>query len=866
MEMVAVNVIARQSQGELVPALEAPEGPTELSPKNARYLAAFWENITINPDYMDAHRQLGLSLRGMRRSPDTIARIYYNLGCALENRGEHALAIDAFRKAIESKPDYADAHYNLGCNLLEIDQPALAEPAFRRAIDIKSDYVKAHVNLGWSLIEMGRLPAAVAALRRAIKIKSDSARAYSALGTALYRAGRPKISSVVLRKALEIEPDRFWSQLYLGQALAETKQFDEALATHSRLIELFPNDANLHFDYAEIFLSAGRFDEALSTLDYTMAALHADDARVHLLRGKALLELNRPGDAVVAFDNAIQRDDDSEDAHSWRLKAMLDHASASYGGLFNNPKEMLGLLDQVIDNPEDGFRLVEETKEKYNIGTANNAESEANSAPARLSQSTLVYPDALGQKDGPALWLHESAHSLFLANCFDASITAAERAITLDKNFAAAHVVHAAALNKIGRHEEAIEACNRALAINPNYSYAHANHAEALYELHREEEALAPGIRAITIDPEYAYGHEILGLVYLRLKRYAEAMSATATANRLGGNAGTYAYHAAARMGFLSSLSPGPEATIAIADLDEVIADCDRSIELWNGDYWFPHYIRSQALLEASRFDAAIDDADRIIKMMPNSAGSHSLRGKILVGAGRFNEAVEAFDRALEIDPNHEEAIRGRSDALKKTLALQPANNDTLANQINREYDNTPANTGILSRETDANLGGATMNTTTAFKLLARTYNVSEAWLKKTLEQKQTGVSAALEDPLLSEMIRKHALSPQQTEAVLEDQTLARLLLTYDERLKDTPLPLGGYGSNEEAKLGGQLVSTFNNLNKGMRKHGVEPLEGDERVTQAGNMSKAFYWREQQKKAGRAPVSRKRGPNGATAG
>jgi hypothetical protein len=105
--------------------------------------------------------------------------------------------------------------------------------------------------------------------------------------------------------------------------------------------------------------------------------------------------------------------------------------------------------------------------------------------------------------------------------------------------------------------------------------------------------------------------------------------AACATANRLGGNERTYAFHAAARMAFLSLILPGPKEAIAIAHLDGVIADCDRSIELWNGDYWLPHYIRSHALLEASRFDAAIDAADRTIKMMPNFAFPHSLRGRI---------------------------------------------------------------------------------------------------------------------------------------------------------------------------------------------------------------------------------------------
>ncbi len=39
---------------------------------------------------------------------------YYYRGCAKVNRKKYAEAISDFEKAIEIKPDYADAHFNMG--------------------------------------------------------------------------------------------------------------------------------------------------------------------------------------------------------------------------------------------------------------------------------------------------------------------------------------------------------------------------------------------------------------------------------------------------------------------------------------------------------------------------------------------------------------------------------------------------------------------------------------------------------------------------------------------------------------------------------------------------------------------------------
>ena len=52
------------------------------------------------------------------------------------------------KKALEIKPDYAEAHDNLGMALAGRGQVDEAIAHYQKALEIKPDYVEAHNNLG----------------------------------------------------------------------------------------------------------------------------------------------------------------------------------------------------------------------------------------------------------------------------------------------------------------------------------------------------------------------------------------------------------------------------------------------------------------------------------------------------------------------------------------------------------------------------------------------------------------------------------------------------------------------------------------------------------------------------------------------
>ena len=95
-------------------------------------LEAFTKAIELKPDEAAYHNNYALALVKAKKIPEAQAeltkaaqldptnagRYYYNLGAVLVNSGQNEAAGQAFKKAIELDPNYADAQYQYGMYLL----------------------------------------------------------------------------------------------------------------------------------------------------------------------------------------------------------------------------------------------------------------------------------------------------------------------------------------------------------------------------------------------------------------------------------------------------------------------------------------------------------------------------------------------------------------------------------------------------------------------------------------------------------------------------------------------------------------------------------------------------------------------------
>ena len=140
----------------------ATKSGAEADAETAKGLDAYQKAIELKPDDAGYHNNFALSLAKAKKFPEAQAeltkaatldppnagRYYYNLGALLVNSGQNEPAGDAFKKAIDIDPNYADAQYQYGVFLLskatvaadgKVTPVAGTAEAFQKYLQLKPD-------------------------------------------------------------------------------------------------------------------------------------------------------------------------------------------------------------------------------------------------------------------------------------------------------------------------------------------------------------------------------------------------------------------------------------------------------------------------------------------------------------------------------------------------------------------------------------------------------------------------------------------------------------------------------------------------------------------------------------------------------
>jgi len=89
-------------------------------------------------------------------APLESAGSWFERGCQLDSQpGRYAEALEAYRKAVELDPDFADAHCNLGALFYNNADRVAARRHFERCLRLEPAHVEAHFNLANLLEEDG---------------------------------------------------------------------------------------------------------------------------------------------------------------------------------------------------------------------------------------------------------------------------------------------------------------------------------------------------------------------------------------------------------------------------------------------------------------------------------------------------------------------------------------------------------------------------------------------------------------------------------------------------------------------------------------------------------------------------------------
>jgi protein O-GlcNAc transferase len=196
---------------------------------------------------------------------------FNTLGVVLRAAGKDAAGIAAFERALEIKPDYAEAAFNLALAFADLKERTKAIDWYRRVLSLKPDFMPAMTNLGNLLRAENEYEEALLLLEKVRKNSPDDASAEINMTLVLTDLGRYGEAIAAGERATKREPQSFESWEALGHAQLLAGDSGRGVVSLTRANELQPNVPQLQYDLGVAQIANGDLASGRKTLDIVEA-------------------------------------------------------------------------------------------------------------------------------------------------------------------------------------------------------------------------------------------------------------------------------------------------------------------------------------------------------------------------------------------------------------------------------------------------------------------------------------------------------------------------------------------------------------------------------------------------------------------
>ena len=226
------------------------------------------------------------------------------LGVSTAQIGMLDKAIEAYKKTISLKPDFAEPYYNMGNVLKNHGKLDEAVAAYNKAILLKSNYVKAYNNMGLVLQGQGKIDESIEAYNKSISLNPNSAETFNNLGIALQHQRKLDEAMDAFKKALSLKPDSAETYNNLGSVYQDQRKLDEASEVYNKAISLKPDHAEFYCNIGGVLKVQGKLDEAMDAYHKALSLKpNYPDAYNNI--GVVLREKNSLDEAIDAYNKAL---------------------------------------------------------------------------------------------------------------------------------------------------------------------------------------------------------------------------------------------------------------------------------------------------------------------------------------------------------------------------------------------------------------------------------------------------------------------------------------------------------------------------------------------------------------------------------
>ncbi|MEK7347664.1 MAG: tetratricopeptide repeat protein [Candidatus Eisenbacteria bacterium] len=351
--------------------------------------------------------------------------------------------------AVAPSASSARGHVATGADLLHRGLLDDAEREFRLALENEPNNQDALAGLGQVQVRRGQYSDAVPLLERATRVSSQMVSAFQTLGDAHLALGELDKAATAYRQAVALAPEDVGLRLSLARSLMEAAEYGEATSICRQTLRFVKNapdrQAQVYRQLGEIYSREGKAAEAVSAL-YKAAELDPRDAEIARSLSAAASRGGLYAEAATACQRVLQLsplDVGAKKQLAW-VNFKLERYPVSIKH-YESLGESLGTVDRYYlaqayaktnktDRAVDLFRVVVRTDPHNYKG---------------------VYCNM--------------AYAYYDATRYQRAIEAAKEGLAGDSANACLKFCWAQALDKMGRHEEAIPVFEAAMA-DPAYA------------------------------------------------------------------------------------------------------------------------------------------------------------------------------------------------------------------------------------------------------------------------------------------------------------------------------------------------------------------------------------------------------------
>ena len=234
--------------------MEKAAQPTRLLKAFELYARA-QEAVNTRPGQEGNEQAVDLLARAIEADPNFVLA-QYTLGSVHQALGNRWKAAAQFRASTQLDPTYPEPYKALGDLFLAAPRRLFdqAIEAYQKAIDLRPFYADAYVGLGEAKAAKGDVDGAIGAYTKALAANPMNPRVHMSLGKIYYAEKSLYYESVTAyRKAIELDPRSVEARMGLGEVYEDKGLYKEAMEEYKKVIDLDGKHTGAMYNLALVY-------------------------------------------------------------------------------------------------------------------------------------------------------------------------------------------------------------------------------------------------------------------------------------------------------------------------------------------------------------------------------------------------------------------------------------------------------------------------------------------------------------------------------------------------------------------------------------------------------------------------------------